>query len=515
VSLDDLIRSARALAKRIDEIVEACADDLEAQGRADWAWYRLRTVLDLAIQRGAGPTAAALARSLLEEAAYWDWAIASGAATQHLAWRAASEYAGLVRLASETGDDLWLRWLLPPGTTISAEPDALTPRNAGEVVNRLGSGLAPPVLGSLRFRGLFAANQLLDVLTHGNVAAALVMSGGGGDELPEPLAAAVVHVAAAGATAVVTSCLDASAEETHEVSLLALAVAEQASAIHGLPRRETPISRRPPRAQRGHRLLVTSDIERMPQAAETTTAAALLYIESATALTHAAVERLRQHDASAHLAWTCFQLSWSAMLLFQGVARGKVGRACLPFAARSLLEDGARWEWMRQQARLNPNGHSFGAIVANGNRYLRRVRHTMESDGIPPSTVDRLLGHAAEIGGTDVSMHRLPPIKDLLQVAYPNNSDLDSARIMYSVLSQFSHATPLAQLHLQPDEQTSLTAPTYAIAVEAACRGFWNIARATLTIACEQDASLDGAFGALGSALSAVRHDAAFFHVLG
>ena len=48
---------------------------------------------------------------------------------------------------------------------------------------------------------------------------------------------------------------------------------------------------------------------------------------------------------------------------------------------------------------------------------------------------------------------------------------------MYSVLSQFVHATPLSVLHLQRDEWTSLTAATtYAVAVEAACRGFFSIA---------------------------------------
>lgn len=203
------------------------------------------------------------------------------------------------------------------------------------------------------------------------------------------------------------------------------------------------------------------------------------------------------------------------MLLFAGVVQGTVGRALLPFAARALLEDGARWEWVRQQSVINPSGESLRAVVADSKRYIRRVREAMVSDGVRPETVDRLLGHAGELMAADPGAYELPPIGDLLAIAYANASDVDSARVMYSVLSQFVHATPLVMLHLRRDHLPSVTAPIYAIAVEAACRGFCNIARTTLTIACERDEAVDESFVEVASALTAVRYDAAVFHALG
>lgn len=201
MAIDQVLDRAAMLERAMDKVVESAAEDPETQAYADWAWYRFKSVIDLVLQRGAGPVAASLARGLLEEAAYWDWALATGVGAQHLVRRAAVEYDGLVRLASEVDDDVWVGWLLPPGAVLSAPADDPIPRNASDVVKRIGNGLAAPVLDSLRFRGLFAANHLLDVLTHGNLAAALVMAPGGGEEMPEPLAAAVVHVAAGAATA--------------------------------------------------------------------------------------------------------------------------------------------------------------------------------------------------------------------------------------------------------------------------------------------------------------------------
>ena len=239
------------------------------------------------------------------------------------------------------------------------------------------------------------------------------------------------------------------------------------------------------------------------------------YFEAAANLANKAVARVQPEAPGAVAAWAAFQLSWGQMLLFAGVAEGTVGRALLPFAARALLEDGARWEWIRQRAVANPSGESLRAVVEESKRCIHRIREAMVSEGVRPEAIDRLLGYAPEFSGRDAGAYEVPPISDLLAIAYPNPSGVDSARVMYSVLSQFVHATPLALLHLQPDHLTSITAPIYAIAVEATCRGFFNIANATVTIACERDATIEEAFHELASALNDVRSDAALFHALG
>jgi hypothetical protein len=518
MAIDDLIAQARSLERAIDKAIDGAAahGNPAAQARTDWAWYRLRSVLDFVHQRCAGPVSASLARSLLEEAAYWDWALATGVGAEHLARRASIEYQGLVRLAADVSDDVWIGWILPPGSAVLAQTDHGIPHSAADAVKRIGNGFAKAVLQPLRFRGLFAANQILDVLTHGNMAAAFVMAPGGGEELPDGLAAAVIHVAAAGAAAVAVANLDPAPYVADELAALAVAVAEEATQLHGLPLQEAPVARRPPKARRVAPFAAQSEIERMPRAAPTTNVAAATFVNAALAVAKIAAQRVRTDGGSgAAVAWSAFQLSWSQMLVFAGVVEGTIGRAVLPFAARMLLEDGARWEWLRQQAVASPSGESLRSIVADSRGHIERVRATMTSDGVPLSTVDRLLGYATDLLAADPGEDQMPPVSELLLTAYENPSGVDSARVMYSVLSQFVHATPLSLLHLQRDEFPSVTAPIYAASVEAACWGFWNVARTTLAIACDGDEQLDNALMDLTVALRSVKFEAAIWHSLG
>lgn len=216
VALDNVLREATALGNALDAVVDAAGLDPHRQARADWAWYRFVTANVLVRDRGAGPVAAALARGLLEQAAYWDFGLANGDGEAAMAAWAATEYEGLRRLAQDLDDTTWLGWLLPPGEILTS-PEGLIPRNSGDAVQRIGGGFAATVLEPLRYGGLLQANRILDALTHGNLAAALVMAPGGGDRLPEPLAAAVVHVAAASAVATATAQLG-----THDVTTAGL-----------------------------------------------------------------------------------------------------------------------------------------------------------------------------------------------------------------------------------------------------------------------------------------------------
>lgn len=498
----------------MDRAIDPANYDLWAQTQADWAWYRFASVTSLIRDEGGGALSASLARGLLEQAAYWDWAIATGIGKDYLVRQAAAEYDRLLQVAREIDDTTWIGWVLPPGSNLVASTTEGLPHHASEVVKRLGNGLAEPVLAALQFRGLFAANRLLDVLTHGNLAAALVMAPGGGQELSEALAAAIVHVAAAGATAVVLALLSPSIAVEQELTELAIGVARVAGEIHGLPLGIRSEARRPAKPRKGPLLDVQSDIERMPGAARSTTVAAQRFVQAAEQIAHLAVPHV-QLDGGLVIAWAAFQLSWDQMMVFKGAISGQLGRALLPYSARSLLEDGARWEWVRIAASRQASGNALRALVADSKRHIDHVRNGLLSDGVPIAVVRRLLGSTVGMLDSGSNSYQLPPLSDMLSEAYPTASRVDSVRPMYSMLSQFVHATPLSALHLQRDVFPSLTAPTYAIAVEAACRGFWNISRTTLAMACSEDLDLSPQFDELAAALGAVIFETSRWHMLG
>ena len=160
-------------------------------------------------------------------------------------------------------------------------------------------------------------------------------------------------------------------------------------------------------------------------------------------------------------------------------------------------------------------GNSFRAIVSDSKRHVERIREGLISDGIPVAVVESLLGPALDLVRAEPGSYRLPPIAEMLPAAYLSPSGVESTRPIYRVLSQFIHSTPLAVLHLQRDEYHSISAPVFAIAVEAACRGFWNGATTSLAIACDLDAALESAFEELTVALGDVTFEAARWHTLG
>lgn len=514
VALDDVLREATALGNALDAVVDAADLDPHRQARADWAWYRFVTANVLVRDRGAGPVAAALARGLLGQAAYWDFGLANGDGEAVMAAWAATEYEGLRRLAQDVGDDTWLGWLLPPGEILTS-PEGLIPRNSADAVQRIGLGFAATVLEPLRYGGLLQANRILDVLTHGNLAAALVMAPGGGDQLPEPLAAAVVHVAAASAVATATAQLGTHAVTTAGLVDLATRVAAAASELHGLRPQRAGATKAPATPITSPAVHVVSEIDRMPTAPADLTGVALRFVDAARDVATLAASRVTLRGAGAAAALAAFQMSWGQLVVLLGALQGTLGAALVPIAARALLEDGARWEWLRIRATTAPTGESMRAIVADSKRYIRRVRDTMVSAGAQPRAVDALLAAAGNLRQADPGDFRIPSNDELLALAYPNASGVDSARVMYGVLSQFVHATPLSVLHLRRDTYHSVTAPIYAIGVEAACRGFFNVARTTLTISVDRGRELDDALAQLAQVLGEVRFTAARWHCLG
>ena len=141
VSIASLVRESEKLVKLLAPIVEDIAD-IRLQGIADSAWYRLSVVNVSVRDAGGGALAATLARGLVEQAAYWDWALATGVGVDHLDQWAALELEGLRRLARDADDEVWLGWLLPPDVSVSATAGPAIPENAGDAVaaDRLRSG---------------------------------------------------------------------------------------------------------------------------------------------------------------------------------------------------------------------------------------------------------------------------------------------------------------------------------------------------------------------------------------
>ncbi len=83
MTIQKLVRESEVLVEVLDPVVEGISD-LQLQGIADSAWYRLGSVNSLVRDQGGGALAATLARGLIEQAAYWDWAIATEVGTDGL-----------------------------------------------------------------------------------------------------------------------------------------------------------------------------------------------------------------------------------------------------------------------------------------------------------------------------------------------------------------------------------------------------------------------------------------------
>ena len=140
MSVKTLVRESEVLVEVLGPVVEDIRD-LPLQAIADSAWYRLGSVNFLVRDQGGGALAATLARGLIEQAAYWDWALATGVGVGHLAHWAALELQGLSRVAEEIDDRVWLGWLIPPGPAVEVPAGPALPRNPDDAVRRIGSGL--------------------------------------------------------------------------------------------------------------------------------------------------------------------------------------------------------------------------------------------------------------------------------------------------------------------------------------------------------------------------------------
>ena len=514
MELADLVLMSEELAEQMDSIVES-VEPIERQALADSVWYRLCSVNGMVRDEGGGAVAASMARSLLEQAAYWDWATAVGIGEQHVAMWAGLEWRRLEQIARSVDDDVWLGWLLPPGAQITVPEGLAIPRNSTDAVKRLGHGLDEAVLAPLQFKGIVAAYRLLGVLAHSNLVAAALLFEGRGHQLPDRLAAIVVHVAAAGAVAVVSSIVPT---EHHTDRLVASAreLAEAAATIHGLETGAATKSQRVSKPVRANPESLSSVIMRMPTATQDVTGAAVLFVAAADKLTEAVFDRgLNPIDGAGQIAAQSFLLALSHLDILRGTLDDRLGRALLPFSARALFEEGARWEWLQLSAARNPTGDSLRALVAASLSQRDRIRENLRSDGVDVRLIDDLLGPISDLQLPELGTVTLPGIDQMLSQTHRTASGVESSRAIYGVLSQFVHATPLSILHIQRDEFPSLSAPTWAISVEAACRGFERLATVSLLLADLDPDSLEVPLRDLQQSAVQVIRTCAIYHCLG
>lgn len=514
-SVDDVLATSTALLDELNQVVDSVQDPWE-QCQVDWIWFRMHSVVVLLRDRGGGPAAAVLARGLLEQAAYWDWALASGVGSDWVTRQTAFELNRLMQLADSIEDTVWTGWLLPPGTSVNATSADGIPRSAADAVKRLRTGDDAPCLEPLKFSGLFSVYKFLEVLAHGGLAAACALQPGGGEELSEPLAAAIAHVAVSGGAAATIAQLNLPQTQQLRLTELSSQVAKSASAIHGLGLGIEHFIRSSPKPGKITPLAQSSEIERMPEAPESLSERAGVFVDCAKELAHLAVDRVRFNDDGASFAWPVFQMAWAQLVVLQGVVEGTLGKALLPFAARPLFEEGARWGWMAVSLeRGSAPGASLQSIVHDSGQRVAKVRNSLAGDDVPRETIDHLLGPAIQLLEIEEPLTQLPSLEEMLATAHPSPYGIDSANPIYGVLSQFVHSTPIAALHLQRDQFHSISAPMYAVAVEAACRGFWRTANSTLAICCEEFEQLDMARQQLSEALAEVIKTAGFYHCIG
>ena len=433
----------------------------------------------------------------------------------HLNQWAALELEGLRRLARDADDEVWLRWLLPPDASVSASAGPAIPKNAGDAVRRIGSGLAGAMLSPLGFAGLLSAYRVLDALAHSNYLGAVILAEQLDLELPDRLAAIATHLAAAGATAVTLGLADDRSRLDGATAQFEV-VAQQAVEIHGLPAQASRPQRRLQHPAETQPMTATSSISRMPPATPDMTELGLQFLAATDSLVGVvASEQVEVEDFCEWIAHQSFRLSLSNLSIMRGALEGTLGKALMPISARMLFEDGARWNWFPHSAMTATTGESLKALVNDGARRRDRIATGLQSDGVPRPIIEELLGPAVNIPQFDPRELEMPSVGEMLTLAYPNPSGIDSAQAIYGVLSQFVHATPISTLHFQQGKFPSVSAPVYAIAIEATARGFERIASITLRLGGLNSESIQQPLEEVQLRCAEIASKACFYHCLG
>lgn len=496
----------------LNELIDHHDSPTETVMRADWAFYRFVTLSVLVRERDGGVVGAGLARSLLEEASLWDWSL--GSAVTDLPDRWAGHERARLGETAVPGDSIWLEWLLPPGTRLTGVGHELP--DMDDAVKRIGVGLSTQALDPLRLIGLYGAYQLLKLVSHGGPAAVLLVTDGRTTGLSDWLSAVSLHIGGAAAGALVATQLDLGQQELAGLSLAEQRLADAATAVHGLPLgvRVVRVAARAKRSRSVPRPQASA-IGLLPAASPITRDAARDFVRAAKRFMSEfyAVPAVAQ-DFGALLGYKTVQVAFAHLRVLEGAVEGTLGDALVPYAARTLFEDVARLGWFARQVDLG-SGRALEALLGEAQSQLKATRELMLNEGIPANIAVAELSRADPLAVAPLAKTPSPPIAELLDVAYGVDArHTPFALPMYSILSQFVHATPIAAMHLKRATFHSLSAPAFAVAVEAACLGFWSIATVGSALALGAAPSLAAPRRHLEAALGKVHSASSRFHFL-
>lgn len=463
---------------------------------ADWAYQRAVAAGVMVRGSSGGAAPAVLARGLLEEAAYFDWALATGQSSTWVNRLAHSEYNRL-RSRADAEDNIWFDWVLPPETSIVSDGGGVP--NSSDVVKRLGHGFTAELLEPLSIEGLYGVYKLVELVTHGSAATALLFDQDDGCEMSEPLAAAVLHLAGAGVGAAVVSWLRCTVSQVSDVAVACQELADAACRVHRFPLGPR-LQRKPAKASKGPPDFGANEsrISNLPPPPAALMTAAFEYVEAANAAAFV-LASLPQHPPTTgleRLARSTLDLADAHLRVLQGIVEGTLGRAFLPVAARSLFEDGARWGWLGHAVSMSgPTGSSLESLLADAKRHTTRTREWMIAEHLPLQAITQILSPAAPLLEATIAEQPIPTIEQMIELTYHTDSSTPWALPAYGLLSQFAHYSPIAAMHVQRDTFPSLSAPMFAVSVQAACQGHWYVtARASSIV---YDKTADGAAASL------------------
>ncbi len=404
------------------------------------------------LRAGTGATvAAATVRSLLEAAAISLWE--SGPAAHRLAGLAALEQERLRVMALITEQGLtvpnWERWLAPLNVTQTLGRSTSTgwPDPAKLVVKR--SGMTSGILGMTS-----AVANLLAMAGHANAAAAWISVADAPHPVgfePTPVYRALL-AQAAGRSATYVVGLPPHHEIWNKVEDL-----DRASrAVTLMP--ATP----PPAAPIDKAVEVrgfVGDIDFWPitERLENVFEELLSRVSAFAALLSQGPDPYAGPPGEVNLSAVLPYLTalGSAEVCF-ATAKGDLPADLAPIAARMLLEEGARTQWMfahddelEVQARYN-------AIRNEETRARSALRSRLASHGVPSKTVAGLLDPlpAGRVPHLDTvrpippgrTEAQVPPYEQMLKLGI-NYAEPGWLALAYSLLSQMTHMTPLGLLH--------------------------------------------------------------------
>jgi hypothetical protein len=171
---------------------------------------------------------------------------------------------------------------------------------------------------------------------------------------------------------------------------------------------------------------------------------------------------------------------------------------------------------LSESIQRSQDGNSIKAMLGDAQHHIESARTWMQNERLPKRAADRFLNAAEPMLSGSFDGLRLPQIDEMIVTAYPTSPDRTAwALPMYGFLSQFVHYSPIATLHLQRDSFPSISAPAFAVAVDAACHGhFLTVLGASALAYGEERQPAMPALETLARALSVVKSRSSAVHFL-